>query len=225
MSPLPRRNPGYQASLRSKMLHTSFLPARATGRAAVERMNQQQGQPWDSRTGGAPQGQSRASVDYSTDNYQPHSTVDMQDVVKPRGVDGPAKGKAKKKSAAVLEDLEPKNKGEEAARSGRACLACRKLKVSPCALWRDRSLIRSPLSQTRCDGAEDPPCKRCRSGGHECVFVESKRGKRPARSVLRNAFPLSKSHSFAECTVNRSTTRSQRSSERSKRRSALYSRP
>ncbi|KDE06812.1 hypothetical protein MVLG_02849 [Microbotryum lychnidis-dioicae p1A1 Lamole] len=49
-----------------------------------------------------------------------------------------------------------------APRSGRACLACRKLK-------------------TRCDGAEDPPCKRCRAGNHECVFVESKRGKRPTK--------------------------------------------
>ncbi|GAA93480.1 hypothetical protein E5Q_00121 [Mixia osmundae IAM 14324] len=47
-------------------------------------------------------------------------------------------------------------------RSGRACLACRKLK-------------------TRCDGAEDPPCRRCRSGGHECIFVESKRGRRPPK--------------------------------------------
>ncbi|CEQ40201.1 SPOSA6832_01807, partial [Sporobolomyces salmonicolor] len=37
------------------------------------------------------------------------------------------------------------------------------------------------FAQTRCDGAEDPPCKRCRAGGHECVFVESKRGKRPSR--------------------------------------------
>ncbi|GAA5953640.1 hypothetical protein JCM21900_003370 [Sporobolomyces salmonicolor] len=55
--------------------------------------------------------------------------------------------------------VETANGGE---RTSRACLACRKLK-------------------TRCDGAEDPPCKRCRAGGHECVFVESKRGKRPSR--------------------------------------------
>ncbi|KAL8276774.1 hypothetical protein RQP46_010830 [Phenoliferia psychrophenolica] len=49
-------------------------------------------------------------------------------------------------------------------RTGRACLACRKLK-------------------TRCDGADDPPCKRCRAGPHECIFVESKRGKRPAKKA------------------------------------------
>ncbi|GAA5852321.1 hypothetical protein JCM9279_002502 [Rhodotorula babjevae] len=58
--------------------------------------------------------------------------------------------------------IETANGGE---RTSRACLACRKLK-------------------TRCDGAEDPPCKRCRAGGHECVFVESKRGKRPPRTKV-----------------------------------------
>ncbi|KAM0752863.1 hypothetical protein T439DRAFT_184423 [Meredithblackwellia eburnea MCA 4105] len=51
---------------------------------------------------------------------------------------------------------------DEPPRTSRACLACRKLK-------------------TRCDGADDPPCKRCRTGGHECIFVESKRGKRPVK--------------------------------------------
>ncbi|BGP41663.1 hypothetical protein JCM10449v2_005654 [Rhodotorula kratochvilovae] len=56
--------------------------------------------------------------------------------------------------------IETANGGE---RTSRACLACRKLK-------------------TRCDGAEEPPCKRCRAGGHECVFVESKRGKRPSKN-------------------------------------------
>ncbi|GAA5942811.1 Zn(II)2Cys6 transcription factor [Sporobolomyces koalae] len=55
--------------------------------------------------------------------------------------------------------VETANGGE---RTSRACLGCRKLK-------------------TRCDGAEEPPCKRCRAGGHECVFVESKRGKRPSK--------------------------------------------
>lgn len=71
--------------------------------------------------------------------------------------------------------------GEPAApRSGRACLACRKLKVN-------HSLPVPPTShtrnhQTRCDNETDePPCKRCKAGGHECVFVESKRGKRPQR--------------------------------------------
>ncbi|KAI5474642.1 Zn(2)-C6 transcription factor [Pseudohyphozyma bogoriensis] len=53
----------------------------------------------------------------------------------------------------------------EPPRTGRACLACRKLK-------------------TKCDGADEPPCKRCKAGGLECVFVESKRGKRPARKPV-----------------------------------------
>ncbi|BGP26037.1 zn(2)-C6 transcription factor [Rhodotorula toruloides] len=61
--------------------------------------------------------------------------------------------------------VETANGGE---RTSRACLACRKLK-------------------TRCDGAEDPPCKRCRAGNHECVFVESKRGKRPSRGKQSEA--------------------------------------
>ncbi|GAA5913599.1 Zn(II)2Cys6 transcription factor, partial [Sporobolomyces salmoneus] len=61
--------------------------------------------------------------------------------------------------------VETANGGE---RTSRACLACRKLK-------------------TRCDGAEEPPCKRCRAGGHECVFVESKRGKRPPKDKKNKA--------------------------------------
>ncbi|GAA6064356.1 hypothetical protein JCM10212_001837 [Sporobolomyces blumeae] len=56
--------------------------------------------------------------------------------------------------------VETANGGE---RTSRACLACRKLK-------------------SRCDGAEDPPCKRCRASGHNCIFVESKRGKRPTKT-------------------------------------------
>ncbi|KAH8918335.1 hypothetical protein BT69DRAFT_1338248 [Atractiella rhizophila] len=47
-------------------------------------------------------------------------------------------------------------------RSSKACLSCRKLK-------------------TKCEGADNPPCRRCRAGNHDCVFVESKRGKRPAK--------------------------------------------
>lgn len=67
----------------------------------------------------------------------------------------------------------------DAPRTGRACLACRKLKVrSPDD--RDASFADEQV-QTRCDGAEDPPCRRCRQGGHECIFVESKRGKRPVK--------------------------------------------
>ncbi|GAA5974497.1 hypothetical protein JCM11641_002056 [Rhodosporidiobolus odoratus] len=50
-------------------------------------------------------------------------------------------------------------------RGARACTVCRKLKM-------------------RCVGAEQgPPCKRCKNGGHECVFEESQRGKRSGRKT------------------------------------------
>lgn len=71
---------------------------------------------------------------------------------------------ANKPSGSAKANGTGKGKDADKERTSRACLACRKLK-------------------TRCDGADDPPCRRCRSGGHECIFVESKRGKRPAKSV------------------------------------------
>ena len=48
----------------------------------------------------------------------------------------------------------------------RACTVCRRLKM-------------------KCVGAEQgPPCKRCLSGNHECIFEESNRGKRSSKCVL-----------------------------------------
>ncbi|KAG9051178.1 hypothetical protein FS837_011293 [Tulasnella sp. UAMH 9824] len=48
-------------------------------------------------------------------------------------------------------------------RGSRACTVCRRLKM-------------------KCVGAENgPPCKRCETGGHECVFEESNRGKRSTK--------------------------------------------
>ncbi|KAJ8092554.1 hypothetical protein PM082_006879 [Marasmius tenuissimus] len=48
-------------------------------------------------------------------------------------------------------------------RGSRACTVCRRLKM-------------------KCIGAEDgPPCKRCQTGGHECIFEESNRGKRSSK--------------------------------------------
>ncbi|ORY34671.1 fungal-specific transcription factor domain-domain-containing protein [Naematelia encephala] len=51
-------------------------------------------------------------------------------------------------------------------RGSRACIACRRIKM-------------------RCipDESSGPggPCKRCKSGGHECIFEESNRGKRSTR--------------------------------------------
>ncbi|GAA6038041.1 hypothetical protein JCM8097_007513 [Rhodosporidiobolus ruineniae] len=76
------------------------------------------------------------------------------------GPDGrPLQGNALTNAFVGGRRVETANGGE---RTSRACLACRRLK-------------------SRCDGAEDPPCKRCRAGGLECVFVESKRGKRPSK--------------------------------------------
>ncbi|TFK72762.1 hypothetical protein BDN72DRAFT_894569 [Pluteus cervinus] len=48
-------------------------------------------------------------------------------------------------------------------RGSRACTVCRRLKM-------------------KCVGAEQgPPCKRCVSGNHECIFEESNRGKRSSK--------------------------------------------
>jgi len=47
--------------------------------------------------------------------------------------------------------------------SRRACTVCRRLKM-------------------KCVGAEQgPPCKRCQTGNHECIFEESNRGKRSSK--------------------------------------------
>ncbi|KAL1743695.1 fungal-specific transcription factor domain-containing protein [Schizophyllum fasciatum] len=51
----------------------------------------------------------------------------------------------------------------KATRGSRACTVCRRLKM-------------------KCVGAEQgPPCKRCQTGGHECIFEESNRGKRSSK--------------------------------------------
>ncbi|CAA7270959.1 unnamed protein product [Cyclocybe aegerita] len=48
-------------------------------------------------------------------------------------------------------------------RGSRACTVCRRLKM-------------------KCVGAEQgPPCKRCQTGNHECIFEESNRGKRSSK--------------------------------------------
>ncbi|EKM82370.1 hypothetical protein AGABI1DRAFT_52492 [Agaricus bisporus var. burnettii JB137-S8] len=56
--------------------------------------------------------------------------------------------------------VEPKAKS---TRGSKACTVCRRLKM-------------------KCIGAEQgPPCKRCITGGHECIFEESHRGKRSSK--------------------------------------------
>ncbi|KAI0693326.1 fungal-specific transcription factor domain-containing protein [Cytidiella melzeri] len=59
------------------------------------------------------------------------------------------------------------DKGDEIktkpTRGSRACTVCRRLKM-------------------KCVGAEQgPPCKRCQTGNHECIFEESNRGKRSTK--------------------------------------------
>lgn len=62
------------------------------------------------------------------------------------------------------DDASPGGGGEEvkkkSTRGSRACTVCRKVKM-------------------RCVGSEEgDQCKRCKQGGHECVFEESMRGRR-----------------------------------------------
>ncbi|OBZ65745.1 Protein priB [Grifola frondosa] len=63
-------------------------------------------------------------------------------------------------SPATEKGEEPKAKP---TRGSRACTVCRRLKM-------------------KCVGAEHgPPCKRCQTGNHECIFEESNRGKRSTK--------------------------------------------
>ncbi|KAK2466676.1 hypothetical protein APHAL10511_000934 [Amanita phalloides] len=75
---------------------------------------------------------------------------------------GDIRKKARKDDSADAQSPSP-DKDEVKAkptRGSRACTVCRRLKM-------------------KCVGAEQgPPCKRCLSGNHECIFEESNRGKR-----------------------------------------------
>ncbi|KAK4051002.1 hypothetical protein OIV83_003131 [Microbotryomycetes sp. JL201] len=64
-------------------------------------------------------------------------------------------------------------------RGSRACTVCRKLKM-------------------RCVGAEDPPCKRCRNSGQQCIFEESQRGRRSNRKTDMMAKSLKRLESTLE---------------------------
>ncbi|KAJ7578465.1 fungal-specific transcription factor domain-containing protein [Mycena floridula] len=56
-----------------------------------------------------------------------------------------------------------KDEKAKPTRGSRACTVCRRLKM-------------------KCVGAEHgPPCKRCQTGNHECIFEESNRGKRSSK--------------------------------------------
>ncbi|KAI0822788.1 fungal-specific transcription factor domain-containing protein [Trametes gibbosa] len=76
-----------------------------------------------------------------------------------------------RKRARQDDDADPQSpsteKGDEPkakpTRGSRACTVCRRLKM-------------------KCVGAEHgPPCKRCQTGNHECIFEESNRGKRSTK--------------------------------------------
>ncbi|KDQ10538.1 hypothetical protein BOTBODRAFT_178020 [Botryobasidium botryosum FD-172 SS1] len=84
------------------------------------------------------------------------------------GAAGPSRKKAKKD-----DDVDNGNGDAESpatpaekpkpTRGSRACTVCRRLKM-------------------KCVGAEQgPPCKRCQTGNHECIFEESNRGKRSSK--------------------------------------------
>ncbi|KAK4050348.1 hypothetical protein OIO90_005141 [Microbotryomycetes sp. JL221] len=64
-------------------------------------------------------------------------------------------------------------------RGSRACTVCRKLKM-------------------RCVGAEDPPCKRCKNSGQQCIFEESQRGRRSNRKTDMMAKSLKRLESTLE---------------------------
>lgn len=56
-------------------------------------------------------------------------------------------------------------------RGPRACVACRKGKVCVCLAPCSACLFKSNnFLQNRCEGADNPPCKKCRSQQIECVF-------------------------------------------------------
>ncbi|KAJ4000489.1 fungal-specific transcription factor domain-containing protein [Lentinula boryana] len=78
---------------------------------------------------------------------------------------GEAVKKARKDdgSSEVRSPTAEKEEKPKPTRGSRACTVCRRLKM-------------------KCIGAEQgPPCKRCQTGGHECIFEESNRGKRSSK--------------------------------------------
>ncbi|KAI6132068.1 hypothetical protein EDD16DRAFT_1534431 [Pisolithus croceorrhizus] len=69
--------------------------------------------------------------------------------------------KAKTDDNAGSPSAEKDGSKPKSTRGSRACMVCRRLKM-------------------KCVGAEQkPPCRRCQNSGHECIFEESNRGKRP----------------------------------------------
>ncbi|KAH8117092.1 fungal-specific transcription factor domain-containing protein [Phellopilus nigrolimitatus] len=72
----------------------------------------------------------------------------------------------------------------KATRGSRACTVCRRLKM-------------------KCVGAEHgPPCKRCESGNHQCIFEESNRGKRSSNNNVKKHEQLTRSLRKMEKTLD-----------------------
>lgn len=70
---------------------------------------------------------------------------------------------SKKAAAAAGNSNDPDVKKPKPTRGSKACQKCRALKM-------------------RCIVEHGPPCQRCAASGHECIFVESNRGKKGGKS-------------------------------------------
>ncbi|KAI9510279.1 fungal-specific transcription factor domain-containing protein [Russula earlei] len=71
--------------------------------------------------------------------------------------------KRRKEDDAATPSIDGAEHKAKPTRGSRACTVCRRLKM-------------------KCVGAEQgPPCKRCITGNHECIFEESNRGKRTSK--------------------------------------------
>ncbi|KAG9039454.1 hypothetical protein FRB95_010743 [Tulasnella sp. JGI-2019a] len=90
------------------------------------------------------------------------------------GDDSPRKKSKQEFEKEDSSEKEDKDGKPKATRGSRACTVCRRLKM-------------------KCVGAENgPPCKRCETGGHECIFEESNRGKRSTKKSEAMQRSLSK---------------------------------
>ncbi|KAG8699118.1 hypothetical protein FRC08_005498 [Ceratobasidium sp. 394] len=117
-----------------------------------------------------------AETENGSDDDNDDPVSDEEPVSGKRGGKRPAKStggtaskKAKKNAVENEEDEDDESlvagapTKPKATRGSKACTNCRRLKM-------------------KCVGAEQgPPCDRCRTNGHECIFEESNRGKKPSK--------------------------------------------
>ncbi|KAI6109599.1 fungal-specific transcription factor domain-containing protein [Pisolithus sp. B1] len=94
----------------------------------------------------------------------PHPSVNGKRHSSAVGVGGDSsRKKVKTDDNAASPSAEKDGSKPKSTRGSRACMVCRRLKM-------------------KCVGAEQkPPCRRCQNNGHECIFEESNRGKRPVK--------------------------------------------